>query len=134
MSELHQIVGVARGEPLPAGRVGVCLRFPLSGSPSPRWSRDLSAHLTGELAGHTAIGHLRLNQLVQGSEIVLEGVEAPEASSIAGAIERAVDGANTDCAHETEADGGKNAPQEYADDVARDVRATQRTVQASDAS
>ncbi|MFZ0089310.1 MAG: hypothetical protein WAL63_07390 [Solirubrobacteraceae bacterium] len=126
MPEEHLIVGVARGEPLPAGRVGVCLRFPLSGSPSPRWSRDLSARLTGELTGHTAIGHLRLNHLVQGSEIVLEGVEAPEASSIAGAIERAVDGANHDCAHETDADRDKNAPQAYADDLARDVGATQQ--------
>lgn len=133
MPEEHQIVGAARGEPLPSGRVGVCLRFPLSGSPSPRWSRDLSARLTGELAGHTAIGHLRLNQLVQGSEIVLEGVEAPEASSITEAIERAVDGANHDCAQETDADRGKNAPQKYADDVARDVSASQRRGEATDA-
>ena len=34
MSEEHQIVGLARGEPLPKGRVGVCLRFPLQVPPA----------------------------------------------------------------------------------------------------
>jgi hypothetical protein len=66
MSEQHQIVGLAGGEPLPAARVGVRLRFPISGSPSPRWSRDLSARLVAELTGHAAVGHVRLNEIVQG--------------------------------------------------------------------
>ena len=126
MSEEHQIVGLARGEPLPAGRVGVCLRFPLSGSPSPRWSRDLSARLARELTGRPAVGHLRLNEIVHGQEIVLEGVESDEASHIAGAVERAVDAANTDCADAEEVDRSENVSQSEADSVARDVHARQR--------
>ena len=46
MAEEHTIAGPAKGEPLPVGRVGVRLRIPLSGGPSRRWSRDLSARLT----------------------------------------------------------------------------------------
>jgi hypothetical protein len=126
MSEEHQIVGLVRGEPLPAGRVGVCLRFPLSGSPSPRWSRDLSARLALELTGRAGVGHLRLNEIVQGQEIVLEGVESDEASNIAGAMERAVDAANNDCANDKDVDQSENVPQTEADAVARDVRASQR--------
>jgi NagD protein len=45
MSEHHQIAGSSQGEPLPEGRVGVRVRVPLSGCPSGRWSRDLSARL-----------------------------------------------------------------------------------------
>jgi hypothetical protein len=126
MSEEHQIVGSVRGEPLPAGRVGVCLRFPLSGSPSPRWSRDLRARLALELTGHAAVGHLRLNEIVQGQEIVLEGVESDEASNIAGAVERAVDAANSDCADSNDTDQSQNVAQTEADAIAREVGATQR--------
>jgi hypothetical protein len=126
MSEEHQIIGSARGEPLPAGRVGVCVRFPLSGSPSSRWSRDLSARLGLELTGRAAVGYLRLNEIVQGQEIVLEGVESDEASHIAGAVERAVDAANSDCADGEAVAPSSNVPQTEADAVARDVRASQR--------
>ncbi len=126
MSEEHQIVGSVRGEPLPAGRVGVCLRFPLSGSPSPRWSRDLRARLAVELTGHAAVGHLRLNEIVQGQEIVLEGVESDEASNIAGAVERAVDAANSDRADSNDTDQRQNVAQTEADAIAREVGATQR--------
>ncbi len=126
MSEEHQIVGLARGEPLAAGRVGVCLRFPLSGSPSPRWSRDLSARLTTELTGRAGIGHLRLNEIVQGQEIVLEGVESDQAANIAGAVERAVEATNNDCANSNDVDQSHNVPQTEADKIARDVRASQR--------
>jgi hypothetical protein len=126
MSEEHHIVGLARGEPLPRGRVGVCLRFPLSGAPSARWSRDLGARLTLELTGHRAVGHLRLNEIVQGQEIVLEGVESEEASNIAGAVERAIASANHDCADGTDADQGKNVRQTEAEAIARDVRASQQ--------
>lgn len=126
MSEKHQIVGLARGEPLPAGRVGVCLRFPLSGSPSPRWSVDLSARLARELTGRPAVGHLHLNNIVQGQEIVLEGVESDDAANIASAVEQAVDAANADCAAGERVDQSKNVPQTKADAVARDVRASQR--------
>ena len=92
MAEQHTIVGPARGEPLPVGRVGVRLRLPLSGAPSLRWSRDLSARLTAEVTGHPNVGHLALNEVVQGHEIVLEGVESGEAERLAAAVERAVDG------------------------------------------
>jgi hypothetical protein len=126
MSEEHQIAGLARGEPLPAGRVGVRMRFPLSGSPSPRWSHDLRARLALELSGHGAVGHLRLNEAVQGHEIVLEGVESAEASSIAGAVERAVDAANGDCTDDDDVDQTQNVPQTEANSVAREVRASQR--------
>lgn len=128
MSEEHQIVGLAVGEPLPEGRVGVRLRFPLSGTPSARWSRDLTARLGVELTGRAAVGHLRLNQIVQGREIVLEGVESDEASHIAGAVERAVDGANHDCADHKHDDDGENDPQATAHALAHEVGANQRRV------
>ena len=73
MSEDYRIVEV-RGEPLAADRVGVRVRVQLSGCPSGRWSRDVSARLAGELVCHAAVGHLRLNEIVQGDQIVLEGV------------------------------------------------------------
>src|SRR5690349_11583629 len=91
MPERHTIVSEARGEPLPTGRVGARLYVPLSGSPSGRWSRDLSARLTTELMGQSAIGHLRLNDIVQGDHIVLDGVEEREASNVADALRRAVE-------------------------------------------
>src|SRR4051795_10225784 len=97
MSEQYRIVGEGRGEPLPAGRVGVRVRIPLSGCPSRRWSRDLSARLTNELVGHEAVGHLRLNDIVQGDQLVLEGVEAREAPALADALRRAVDATNRAC-------------------------------------
>jgi hypothetical protein len=128
MSEEHQIVGLASGEPLPEGHVGVCLRFPLSGTPSARWSRDLTARLGAELTGRAAVGHLRLNQLVQGREIVLEGVESDEASHIAGAVERAVDAANDDCADDKHVNEDENDPQTTAHALADEVGANQRHV------
>jgi hypothetical protein len=97
MSERHRIAAEARGEPLPAGRVGIRVRIPLSGCPSPRWSRDLSARLTNELVGHEAVGHLRLNDIVQGDQLVLEGVEASEAPALAEALRRAVAATNEAC-------------------------------------
>ena len=128
MSEHHHIVEMARGEPLPLGRVGVRVRFGLSGSPSPRWSRDLRARLAQELAGHAAVGHLQLNDIVQGQEIVLEGVESDEASTLAGAVERAVDAAN-DAADDVRAgddDPTRKIRQQEADDIAGEVRSTQQ--------
>ena len=128
MSEHHHIVEMARGEPLPLGRVGVRVRFGLSGSPSPRWSRDLRARLAQELAGHAAVGHLQLNDLVQGQEIVLDGVESDEASTLAGAVERAVDAAN-DAADDVRAgddDPTRKIRQQEADDIAGGVRAAQQ--------
>jgi hypothetical protein len=127
MSEEHSIVGSAKGEPLPAGRVGVRLRIPLSGSPSRRWSRDLSARLTAELTGHAAVGHLRLNEVVQGQEIVLEGVESGEAPNIAGAVERAIDATNLACADDSRDATQESVPEAEADAIARTVGESQRS-------
>jgi hypothetical protein len=96
MSEHHRIVGEARGEPL-GDRVGVRVRIRLSGCPSQRWSRDLSARLANELVGHPAVGHLRLNNIVQGDDLVLEGVEAREMQTLAAALRRAIDATNHAC-------------------------------------
>jgi hypothetical protein len=119
MSEHHEIVGAARGEPLPEGRVDVRVRVPLSGSPSARWSRDLSARLTTELVGHPAVGHLRLNDIVQGDEIMLEGVEDREAPLLSDALRRAIDATNAACS----ADPCRtaNLPQPAADAIAHKV-------------
>jgi hypothetical protein len=96
MSEDYRIVGRFRGEPLPAGCVGVRVRVRLSGCPGRRWSHDLGARLVRELCGQAAVGHLRLNvnDLVLGDQIALDGVEASEATELAGVLQRAVDAAN----------------------------------------
>ena len=118
MAERHTIVSEARGEPLPKGRVGARLYVPLSGSPSGRWSRDLSARLTTELAGRSAVGHLRLNDIVQGDHIVLEGVEEGEASHLADALQRAVEATNCAC-DDRAAQPTENMPRETADAIAQ---------------
>src|SRR4051794_37134854 len=97
MTEHHRIVGPASGEPLPEGSVGVRVRIGLSGCPSRRWSRDLSARLANALVGHPAVGHLRLNDLVRGDQIVLEGVEEREAPLLWEALARAVAATNAEC-------------------------------------
>lgn len=119
MSEHHRIVGPAHGEPLPEGRVGVRVRIPLSGCPSSRWSHDLKARLTNELVGHPAVGHLRLNNLVQGDQIVLEGVEEREAPLLSRALRRAIDATNAACAAEARA--RPNVPPREADAIAHKV-------------
>lgn len=99
MSEDQRIVQVC-GEPLPAGCVGVRVRVRMSGSPGRRWSRGVSACLVNELVGHTAVGYLRLNDIVHGDQMVLEGVEASEAAALGGALRRAVDATNQACTAE----------------------------------
>ena len=116
MSEYHRIVGPPQGEPLPAGRVGVRVRVPLSGCPSSRWSHDLRARLTNELVGHPAVGHLQLNDLVQGDQIVLEGVEEREAPLLSDALGRAIDATNAACA--ADAGTSANVPPPEADAIA----------------
>ena len=120
MTERHTIISEARGEPLPTGRVGARLYVPLSGSPSGRWSRDLSARLTTELAGRSAVGHLRLNDIVQGDHIVLEGVEEGEASNIADALQRAVEATNSACEDRAE-QLNENMPRDTADAIAQRI-------------
>jgi hypothetical protein len=119
MTEHHRIVGPARGEPLPDGLIGVRVRIPLSGCPSPRWSRDLSARLTNELCGHAAVGHLRLNNIVHGDHIVLEGVEEREAPLLSDALARAVMATNAACP--TEPRHTANVPQPRADAIAGEI-------------
>ncbi len=118
MSEIHRIVSV-RGEPLSAGRVGVRVRVRLSGCPSLRWSQALRARLAGELVGQRAVGHLRLNELVQGDELLLEGVEASAVEALASTLRLAIDDTNA-----THADGRvrpTNVAQEEADAIARGI-------------
>ena len=113
--EQHAIVGPARGEPRPAGAVGARIRVPLSGTPSPRWSAALRSHLTGALMGHAHVGHLRLNSLVQGATVVIEGVELEEAELLGPALVRAVAEANRTAGPHPDAEtGGPNMPQERA--------------------
>jgi hypothetical protein len=116
MSEQHRIVGEPHAEPLPEGRVGVRVRIALSGSPSRRWSLDLSARLVNELVGHRSVGHLRLNNIVQGDQLVLEGVEEPEAPLLSDALARAIDATNTAC--EPGASARPNLSQREADTIA----------------
>jgi len=119
MTEQHRIVGRASGEALSDGRVGVRVRIPLSGCPSRRWSRDLSARLANELVGHSAVGHLRLNDIVQGDQIVLEGVEEREAPLLSNALARAMTATNADCATDREA--APNVAQSRADAIASEI-------------
>jgi hypothetical protein len=119
MSEHHQIVSDASGEPQVTGSVGVRVRIRLSGCPSRRWSQALRSNLSKELVGHTSVGHIRLNGIVQGDEIVLEGVEAGEAPTLAGSIQRAVEATNRAEIHEDNAPG--NMAQTDADAVAGQI-------------
>jgi hypothetical protein len=121
MSETHQITGDPCGEPLAAGRVGARVRVPLSGTPGPRWSHALSAHLAHELIGHSAVGHLHINEVVQGRDLVLDGVEPREAPALGDCLQRAVDAANRACAHVGEAPLAANMDQPAAEAIARQV-------------
>ena len=119
MSEHHQIVSDASGEPQATGSVGVRVRIRLSGCPSPRWSQALRSNLSKELVGHTSVGHIRLDGIVQGDEIVLEGVEASEAPTLAGSLQRAVDATNQ--AEIQEERPPRNMAQADADAVAEQI-------------
>jgi hypothetical protein len=122
MSETHQIAGPPRGEPLAAGRVGARVRVPLSGPPSSRWSRALGAQLANELTGHAAVGHLRLSEVVQGSDLVLDGVEEREAPALGECLQRAV--AATNASLDREAQRSENMPQAAAEAIAVQVGPT----------
>jgi hypothetical protein len=119
MSEHYGIVGAAHGEPLPEGSVGVRVRVPLSGCPSHRWSHNLKARLTNELVGHPAVGHLHLDHIVQGDQIVLDGVEEREAPLLSQALQRAIDATNVACSADTSARA--NVPQREAEAIAHKV-------------
>lgn len=119
MSEHHQILSDARGEPQAEGSVGVRVRVQLSGCPSSQWSCSLRVNLSNELAGHAAVGHMRLNDIVQGDQIVLEGVEAREASTLAGSLQRAVEATNR--AGINAQNPRRNMAQKDADAVAHEI-------------
>jgi len=121
VSETHHIAGAAHGEPLAAGRVGARVRVPLSGAPSPRWSRALSAQLANALTGHAAVGHLRIDGIVQGSDLVLDGVEEAEAPRLGACLERAVSAANASVDADA-APSPTNMPRDRAERIATDVR------------
>jgi hypothetical protein len=90
-----------------------------------RWSSALSANLYREFIGHAAVGHLRLDQIMQGDEIVLDGVEESEAPTLAGTLRRAVDATNktlTRHIHPT-----ADVAQEEADGIARQINRGSRT-------
>jgi hypothetical protein len=74
--------------------------------------------LTTELAGRSAVGHLRLNDIVQGDHIVLEGVEEGEAPNLADALRRAVDATNKAC-EDPAAQPNENMPRDTADAIAQ---------------
>ena len=121
MSEDYRIIGQFRGEPRPTGCVGVRVRVRLSGCPSRRWSQALAGRLATELAGHAAVGHLRINinEIVRGDQIVLEGVEASEATALVQPLQRAVDGANQAATREPNRD--RNVTQREADAIAGQI-------------
>jgi hypothetical protein len=121
MIEHYEMISPARGEPRAAGSVGVRVRVRLSGAPSRRWCHVFAGHLVTELCGHMTVGHLRINvnDIVQGDQIVLEGIERTEASALAEPLRRAIDAANH-CA-EAEPRRRRNVSQREADAVAGQI-------------
>lgn len=117
MSEDYRSVEVR--ESLPTGAVGVRVRVRLSGRPSRRWSRGVRARLASELVGHTSVDHVRLNELVQGDELVLEGVEESEAPMLPAALQRAIDATNRAFAAEESATA--TLAREEADAIAEQI-------------
>lgn len=125
MPEYYEIISHARGEPRPAGCVGVRVYVRLSGYPSRGWSQALGARLATELTGHAAVGHLRINvnEIVQGDQIVLDGVEPNEAPALAETLQRAIDGANQ--AATTGSHQAANATQQEAEAIAGQIDANE---------
>jgi len=76
--------------------------------------------LTTELTGQAAVGHLRLNDIVQGDHIVLDGVEEREAANLADALRRAVDATNEACEDRAE-QPNENMPRDTADAIAQRI-------------
>ena len=117
MGTTHHMTGEVYGEPLAAGRVGARVRVPLTGTPDPHWSRAFTAYLTRELTGHGHVGHMRLHDVVQGRELMLDGVEADEAATLGACLERAVEAANGACKTD-EAPHPTNISREEAEAIA----------------
>jgi hypothetical protein len=118
--ESHHMTGGACGEPLAPGQVGARVRVPLTGTPSAEWSRAFTAHLTQHLTGHHHVGHLHLDHVVQGSDLVLDGVEDPEAGALGTCLHRAVEAANGACHDDRPSEPG-NMSRQQADAIAHQV-------------
>ena len=128
MSETHHIAGDVCGEPLAAGQVGARVRVPLTGTPGPHWSRAFTAYLMQDLAGHSHVGHLHLGQVVQGRDLVLDGVEDGEAAALGPCLKRAVEAANSACVDDCAPEPPNMSPQ-AAQAIAHDVRVSVDPVQ-----
>jgi hypothetical protein len=103
------------------------VRVPLDSPPSARWSTALTAQLAVALTGHPAVGHLRLNGVVQGAELVLEGVETPEAGLLGPVLRNAIEAANRACVSEDERQPGRaNMDPARAEEIARAVSSSAR--------
>jgi len=121
MSEQHHIAGPAHGEPMPAHSVGARVHVPLTGTPGPHWSTVLAGQLVTALTGHPAVGHLRVEACVQGSEIVLEGVEDEEAPMLGPVLREAVEATNQAVARAAKPPEPTNMDQAHADRIAREL-------------
>jgi hypothetical protein len=89
--------------------------------PDAHWSTVLAGQLVTALAGHSKVGHLRFDGLVQGCEIVLEGVEDDEARELGPVLRKAVDATNRVVARGGPPAAPRNMDQEHADRIAADV-------------
>jgi hypothetical protein len=107
--------------------IGARVRIPLDTPPSPRWSNALASALSRGLVGHPAVGHLHLDNVVQGAEIVLDGVEPREAELLGPVLLEAIEAANRVCPDATEEEPGpRNMDPAEAEKVARDVESKAR--------
>ncbi len=86
----------------------------------------MSSRLAASLTGHAAVGHLRLDHVVQGSDIVLEGVEPAEAEQLGPVLRASIEAANRVCDAEPAVEEPRNMPQIQADELARHVDAGAR--------
>jgi len=71
------------------------------------------------------VGHLRLNNIVHGDQIVLDGVEAREAPQLGPVLSRAVDATNN-CRSRADARevAGVNVPRTEASAIAHQIQPT----------
>ena len=119
MAEHHDISGPPRGEPLPQGRRGVRVRVPLTGTPTGHWGRSLSAQLALRLTGQQPGRDLALGDIVQGSDVVLDGVkDETEARELGGVLRDAVAATNEAANRAERPPEPCNTPQEDADRIA----------------
>jgi hypothetical protein len=72
--------------------------------------------------GHGPVGHLHVDELVQGAEIVLDGVEDDEAARLGVAVREAVEAANSAIERTDRPVERFNMDQERADRVAAELR------------